>query len=258
MGIPVKLQAFEGPLDLLLHLIDKNKMNIFDIPIAEITEQYMDYIRAMESKDMEVMSEFLVMAATLLRLKSQLLLPQEKKEEEEASDPRAELVERLLEYKLFKYASFQLKDMQSDAEYMLYKEATIPKELKDYREEMKPEELLAGITLPKLQRIFEAIIKRQEDKVDPIRSKFGTIEKEAVSLSEKIVELQQYGLRHRVFRFRALFYYRPAKMDVIVTFLGVLELMKMGRVLVRQEELFDDIELEYLAEDVIAVEEFDV
>ena len=103
MGIPVKLQVFEGPLDLLLHLIDKNKIDIYDIPIVEITNQYMDYIRAMEREDLNVMSEFLVMAATLLDIKCRMLLPKEVKEDGEEEDPRQELVEQLLEYKMYKY-----------------------------------------------------------------------------------------------------------------------------------------------------------
>ena len=97
MAITVKLQAFEGPLDLLLHLIDKNKVDIYDIPIVEITEQYLDYIRQMEQSDMNIMSEFLVMAATLLDIKCRMLLPKEVNEEGEEEDPRAELVEKLLE-----------------------------------------------------------------------------------------------------------------------------------------------------------------
>ena len=103
MGINVKLQVFEGPLDLLLHLIDKNKVNIYDIPIVMITEQYMEYVNSMDKEDLDVVSEFLVMAATLLDIKSRMLLPQEVNEEGELEDPRAELVEKLLEYKLFKY-----------------------------------------------------------------------------------------------------------------------------------------------------------
>ena len=115
MAITVKLQAFEGPLDLLLHLIDKNKVDIYDIPIVEITEQYLDYIRQMEQSDMNIMSEFLVMAATLLDIKCRMLLPKEVNEEGEEEDPRAELVEKLLEYKMYKYMSYELKDRQIDA-----------------------------------------------------------------------------------------------------------------------------------------------
>ena len=110
MGINVKLQVFEGPLDLLLHLIDKNKVNIYDIPIAMITEQYMEYVNQMDKEDLNVVSEFLVMAATLLDIKSKMLLPKEVNEEGVEEDPRAELVEKLLEYKLFKYMSYELND----------------------------------------------------------------------------------------------------------------------------------------------------
>ena len=114
MGIPVKLQVFEGPLDLLLHLIDKNKIDIYDIPIVEITNQYMDYIRAMEREDLNVMSEFLVMAATLLDIKCKMLLPKEVTEDGEEEDPRQELVEQLLQYKMYKYMSYELRDRELD------------------------------------------------------------------------------------------------------------------------------------------------
>ncbi len=102
MDLKVKLDSFEGPLDLLLHLLEKNKVNIYDIPIVEITNQYMDYIREMQRQDLNIMSEFLVMAATLLDIKCRMLLPA-KTEEEEEEDPRAELVEQLLQYKMYKY-----------------------------------------------------------------------------------------------------------------------------------------------------------
>ena len=105
MAIPVKLQVFEGPLDLLLHLIEKNKVDIYDIPISLITEQYLEYVQAMPKEDLNVVSEFLVMAATLLDIKCKMLLPAEVKEDEEEIDPRAELVQKLLEYKMYKYMS---------------------------------------------------------------------------------------------------------------------------------------------------------
>ena len=130
MSISVKLEAFDGPLDLLLHLIEKNKIDIFDIPIVEITNQYMEIIAQMQTKDMDVMSDFLLMAATLLRIKSKMLLPAEKAEEGEEEDPRAELVERLLEYKTYKYASYELKDLQMDASKQLFKKPSIPEEIK--------------------------------------------------------------------------------------------------------------------------------
>ena len=128
MALSVKLQVFEGPLDLLLHLIEKNKIDIYDIPIVEITAQYLDYIKDMETEDMNVMSEFLVMAATLLDIKCRMLLPKEVNEEGEEEDPRAELVQKLLEYKMYKYMSYELRDRQVDAARTLFKEKTLPKE----------------------------------------------------------------------------------------------------------------------------------
>ena len=129
MAIPVKLEVFEGPLDLLLHLIDKNKIDIYDIPIVEITEQYLAYIKNMETDDMNVMSEFLVMAATLIDIKCRMLLPKEVNEEGEEEDPRAELVQKLLEYKMYKYMSFELRDRQVDAARNLYREQRLPEEV---------------------------------------------------------------------------------------------------------------------------------
>ena len=186
MGIPVKLQVFEGPLDLLLHLIDKNKIDIYDIPIVEITNQYMEYIKAMEKEDLNVMSEFLVMAATLLDIKCKMLLPKEVNEEGE-EDPREELVQKLLEYKMYKYMSYELKDYMDNAAGVFYKNPSIPDEVLKYREPVDPAELLAGLTLEKLNNIYQSILKKQESKIDPIRSKFGTIEKEEVSLSDKFI-----------------------------------------------------------------------
>lgn len=170
MSLSVKLEAFDGPLDLLLHLIEKNKIDIFDIPIVEITEQYMDYVSRMETKDMDVMSDFLVMAATLLKIKSKMLLPAPPTEEGEEEDPRAELVERLLQYKMYKYASYELKDRQLDASRMIFKDPSIPKEIAEYQEEVDVGELLSDVTLSRLQSIFRDIMKKQVDKIDPIRS----------------------------------------------------------------------------------------
>ena len=258
MSLSVTLEKFEGPLDLLLHLIEKNKINIYDIPIVEITEQYMEYIRQMQEQDMEVMSEFLVMAATLLNIKSKMLLPQEEPEDtEEPSDPRQELVERLLQYKMYKYASLELSDRQLDAGRVLFKEANLPPEIADYKEPIDTQALLSDLTLQKLHSIFESVMKKQVEKIDPVRSKFGRIEKEEVSMSKKMREIQEFALANKRFSFRALLMEQHDKMDVVVTFLCILELMKIGRMHVVQEEIFDEIEIEYLAEDIIDFEDSD-
>ena len=162
MGIPVKLQVFEGPLDLLLHLIEKNKIDIYDIPIVEITSQYMEYIRQMEREDLNVMSEFLVMAATLLDIKCRMLLPKEINEE-------------------------------------------------------------------------------GEEKIDPVRSKFGKIEKEEVPLPDKLLYVETYARTHKKFSFRMLLEKQRSKMHIVVTFLAVLELMKTGMIRVYQEEICGEI-----------------
>ena len=119
MAIPVKLEVFEGPLDLLLHLIEKNKVDIYDIPIVEITRQYLEYVKELPKDDLNTVSEFMVMAATLLDIKCRMLLPKTEDEEGEEEDPRAELVQKLLEYKMYKYMSYELKDMQMDGEKYL-------------------------------------------------------------------------------------------------------------------------------------------
>lgn len=243
MAIPVKLQVFEGPLDLLLHLIDKNKVNIYDIPIVLITEQYLEYVNAMDKTDLNVVSEFLVMAATLLDIKSKMLLPARVNEEGEEEDPRAELVEKLLEYKMYRYMAYELKDRQVDAMRSLYKASTIPPEVEAYREPVDVERLVSDVTLRKLNDIFNEVMKRQEDKVDKVRSRFGKIEKEEVNLLEKIEYVKDYARTNGRFSFRQLLMESSSKMQVIVTFLAVLELMKISFIRVEQDHTFADIRI---------------
>ena len=241
MAITVKLQVFEGPLDLLLHLIDKNKVDIYDIPIVEITEQYLEYIRQMETEDMNVMSEFLVMAATLLDIKCRMLLPKEVNEEGEEEDPRAELVEKLLEYKMYKYMSYELKDRQMDAGRNLFKKPTLPKEIEDYKPPVDYEELLGEVTLSGLHTIFKEMMRKQVDRVDPIRSQYGKIEKDEINMEEKSAYIEDYIREHKKLSFRELLQKQNSKMEMIVTFLVILELMKIGRIHIVQENIFDDI-----------------
>lgn len=244
MGIPVKLQVFEGPLDLLLHLIDKNKIDIYDIPIVEITNQYMEYIKAMEKEDLNVMSEFLVMAATLLDIKCKMLLPKEVNEDGEEEDPRQELVEQLLEYKMYKYMSYELKDRELESERVMYKTPTIPQEVMEYEQPVNLDELLEDLTLQKLNHIFKDVMKRQVDKIDPVRSKFGKIEKEEVTVSDKLVFVTDYAREHKKFNFRTLLTKQSSKTQIVVTFLALLQLMKEGVLYIEpQEQPFDDIRI---------------
>ena len=247
MSLEVKLEAFSGPLDLLLHLIEKNKVDIYDIPIVEITNQYLDYIKAMQTEDMNVMSEFLVMAATLVDIKCRMLLPAEVNEDGEEEDPRAELVQKLLEYKMYKYMSFELKDMQLEAGCSLCKSETLPDDVKNHREPIDYEDLIGDMNLNKLHEIFNFMMQRKEDKIDPIRSQYGNIEKEEVDMEAKASYIDAYIRKHKTFSFKDLLSKQTSKVELIVTFLIVLELMKTGRITIVQEELFDDIRIEAAA-----------
>ena len=245
MALSVKLEAFEGPLDLLLHLIEKNKIDIYDIPIVEITEQYLDYIKQMETEDMNVMSEFLVMAATLIDIKCKMLLPKEVNEEGEEEDPRAELVQKLLEYKMYKYMAFELRDRQVDAEKSYYRDKHLPKEVADYKHPLNYEELMGDLSLSKLHEIFKVMIRRQEDRVDPIRSNYGNIEKDEVfDVDAKTAYIEDYAKTHKSFSFRQLLGEQKSKAHIIITFLVILEMMKTGKINISQENIFDDILIE--------------
>ncbi|MBR1816835.1 MAG: segregation/condensation protein A [Lachnospiraceae bacterium] len=243
-----KINEFEGPLDLLLHLIEKNKFNIFDIPIADITEQYLDYVAKMQEENLDIMSEFLVMAGTLLSIKAKMLLPKHEEEEEE-EDPRSELVRRLLEYKMYKYAAYELKDMELDAVKNYYKAPSIPEEVKNYKEEIDPAEIIGDVTLLKLNEIFNEVMKRTVDRVDPIRSKFGTIEKEEVNIEDKMLEIRESIRGLKGINFRALLEASHSRQSVIVTFLAILELMKVGHIAIKQDKLFGDIIIDSLEMD---------
>ncbi len=228
MAIPVKLEVFEGPLDLLLHLIEK-------------TAQYLDYIRQMQERDMNIVSEFLVMAATLVDIKCRMLLPKEVNEEGEEEDPRAELVQKLLEYKMYRFMSFELRDRQMDALRSLYREQNLPREVEAYRPPIDYEELIGDMSLSRLQEIFKSIVRRQEDKIDPIRSQYGNIEKDEVDMDVKTLYVEAYAREHRSFSFRGLLEKQTSRMEIIVTFLIILELMKTGKITISQEHIFDDI-----------------
>ncbi len=243
MSLPIKLEAFEGPLDLLLHLIDKNKVNIYDIPIVQITDQYMEYVAAMDRTDLNLVSDFLVMAATLLDIKSRMLLPIDEEEMEEG-DPRQELVERLLEYKMYKYISGELREMESEASQYMYREGSVPKEVAEYEPPVCLEELLDGLTLTRLNEIFQSVMRRQTDKIDPIRSKFGKIEREKFRVSDKIRHILAFSSGHATFSFRHLLEEQATRTEVVVTFLAVLELIKMGHIHLTQETIHDDIIIE--------------
>ena len=248
MAIEIKLQAYEGPMDLLLHLIDKNKVNIYDIPIALITEQYMAYLSTMQALEPELdrMSEFLVMAAELLDIKSRMLLPAEKNEEGEEIDPRDELVRQLIAYKTYKYMSQELREREKEAEGTYFRKKQIPREVAAYRPPVSADKILddAKVTLPALYKVFQDVMKRREDLRDPIRAGFGRIEKEDFNTKETMQYVEHFIENRRHCTFRNLLMLRPGKTYVVVSFLTILELMKRGHIYVRQDENFGEIYIE--------------
>ena len=242
MAIPLKLQVFEGPMDLLMHLIEKNKIDIYDIPIVTVTDQYLDYMRQMEHDDMNVTSEFLVMAATLLDIKSRMLLPKEENEDgEEEEDPREELVRRLLEYKMYKYMSEELKEKNRHAGYSYFRQQDLPEEVRSYVPPLNYEELIGDRTAQSLRTVFAEVLKRKKSRVDPIRSGFGKIQKEEISVADKELYIRAYLQRHPHADFREMLELEDSKEEIIVTFLVILELMKNQKIRITQEEAFGKI-----------------
>ena len=145
---------------------------------------------------------------------------------------------------MYKCMAYELKDRQMDAQRTMFKEPTIPEEVLAYQEPVDIEELVSDITLAKLNDIFQSIMKKQTEKIDPVRSKFGKIEKEEVSLEDKMDYLLEYATSHKHFSFRSLLEAQCGKVEIIVTFLAILELMKMGKIFISQERIFDDIKID--------------
>lgn len=224
------LQDFEGPLDLLLHLLQKNKVNIYDIPIALITAQYLEYLEEMKKMDMEVTSEFLVMAAQLILIKSKMLLPRSEKEEDEG-DPRAELVDRLLEYAKYKDAVEFLEKAQNSSKFLYFKKPdpiSLPK--------VRCDETLV-IPLPKLLTAFSDVLERLERKAPVRREAFEKIVKrETVPVSARISYLFHRFRQVETLTFDSLFEEVASRAEAVSTFLAVLELMRSGNMTVTEED----------------------
>lgn len=227
MQLSFKLQIFEGPLDLLLHLIKKNKVNIYDIPIVEITEQYLEYLSMLEEMDLEVSSEFLVMATHLLYIKSKMLLP---KHEEEEEDPRKDLIDRLVEYKRMKEAGEKLKDRQHLGYLSFYKP---PQEIKGIE---KPKRIESE-SLDKLTMAFLEILAKAERKAPPPVNKFdGIVGREVVSVKTKTEHLLKNLKKGSKIGFKKSFSGVKSKSEAVSQFLAILELLRMGVLAVIEED----------------------
>ena len=242
--ITLRLENFQGPLSLLYHLIEKNKVDIYDIPIAEITEQYMEVIYSSEIMDMEIMSSFIVMAATLMEIKSKMLLPKPAKaDDEEEVDPREELVNRLIEYRKYCEAAKELKEKEEKYSRRLYKEPdpALNDIKKDYEQSLS--EFMNGVTFDDLAKAFKTVMERKDLKTDKVRSGFKSVERDEFTIEEKIDYLKELLYLTPKVKFEDVFSHSTTRSEVAVTFLAVLELIKTGFIRVSQEYNFGSIEI---------------
>lgn len=226
MDYKVKLDRFEGPLDLLLFLIKKEEINIYDIPIAQITQQYLDYIRMLEFLNLELAGEFLLMAATLMRIKARMLLPRQPDEVEEEDDPRRDLVQQLLEYQKYKEASTNLEAMEYQRRLLF----------------VRPEMALGedAIEVEYSYSLFDLICAFKK-VLDRAEERYLEVKAEGVSLEERIESLRLRIAEAEVIAFADLFEAYSTKADLVVTFLALLEILRTGFATVKQTRAFGEI-----------------
>lgn len=239
MEYHVKIEAFEGPLDLLLHLINRLEIDIYDIPVAEVTEQYMNYIRTMKELELDVASEYLVMAATLLAIKSKMLLPSDQNHLEEEfelemeEDPREELVEKLIEYRKYKEAAFEFKKLEEERGLMYTKP---PSDLSTFSTE-HDEKLDFNVTIYDMIGAYQKLLRRKKLQ-KPTKTK---IARQEISIEESMDHILAELKKSR--KKRSFFDFFPTyeREQIVVTFLAMLELMKRGKIIVQQERNFSNI-----------------
>ena len=186
------------------------------------------------------------MAATLISIKTRMLLPQKKDENDEVIDPRQELMEQLLEYKKYKLMADELRDRQLDAGQVFFKKASIPDEVKSFVPKADPDELLKDVEFSMLYTIFQQMMRRNKDKIDPIRSQFGTIKKETFTIQDKMDEIDKLRETVKKVSFRGLLKEAASKSEMIATFLAILELMKVSKIKVIQRNVFHEIDIEFI------------
>lgn len=243
MTLSIKVTNFEGPFDLLLHLIKKNKMNIYDINIVEITNQYLEYLKGMKEMDLEVTSEFIVIAATLIEIKSKYLLPKNKEEcsSDEENDVEKELLDKLVEYRKYKVVAENLKMMEQDAGIMISKK---PEIIEEDNQNTKEIDFLKNITMIDLFDLYNGLMEKYRNKMNIENIIDKKILVDEYKIEDKMEELKEkldyFGKVH----FTNLIYGYSSKLEVIVMFLALLELIKIRSVRVFQESNFKDIYLE--------------
>ncbi len=247
MTYKLKLEVFEGPLDLLLYLIKKNEINIYDIPIAQVTEQYLEYIELMRLLNLDTIGEFLVMAATLMQIKSKMLLPPDPTEEiAEEPDPREELVRRLLEYQQFQGIAENLKDKEAKRQD-LFPRAVDPQKLQEIKEDSK--EVYWEVSLFDLMDALTKTLNRQREET------IYELDQDEYTIEGKIHDILHLLLNEKRIVLRELWGGMKTKSEIIVTFLAILELIRLREIIALQKRLFDDIEIVRNKENVEAPSE---
>jgi segregation and condensation protein A len=234
----VRLERFEGPLDLLLHLIREHEIDIYDIPIAQITSQYLEYITFMESLDLSLAGEFLEMAATLIRIKVQMLLPREVEEGEEEEDPREQLVRKLVEYKQFKEVAKDLASKELERRDY-FPRGVDPRSYAEFEEEEVPiEEFLRDVTLFDLVDGLREVLSRVPERVD-----VHAVDMEVISVDQQIERIRSIMSERNAIPFVEIFGAGGSREEIIATFIALLELIRLGEVTALQKRNFDEIEI---------------
>ena len=249
MSLNIKIENFEGPFDLLLHLIKKNKMDISDIKIYEITNQYLEYIHTMEELDLEITSEFIVIAATLIEIKSKLLLPKVKDDERamdsEELDPRKELIDKLIQYRKFKEVALFLKEREQGTGRMFSKK---PEIIEEKKKNIDPKDFLKGISMLNLYELYNSLITVYRNKMNTSNVINKRIPIDKFKIEDKMDYLKEnIGFGRKVL-FSSIMNECSSKIEVVVTFLALLELMKLRFVTVAQEQNFKEIYVERIEE----------
>jgi segregation and condensation protein A len=241
-----KLDAFEGPLDLLLHLIDKAEIDIHEVSISEITDQYMEYLGAMQELELDITSEFLVMAATLLSIKSKQLLPKPPIIEDEfiewyddGLDPRDELIQKLVEYRKFKMIAEQLREKETERSLVYTKE---PEDLTPFLPKVQ-ENPVKGLNVGDLILAFQKALRKAAR-----RNIISTVKRDEISVKDRIRDITELLRGHDRVRFSKLIREEMNRHEIVVTFLAILELMKMKQIQCYQNQLFDDIVIHWRGE----------
>lgn len=255
MRIDIKLDAFEGPLDLLLHLITREEVDIYDIPIVSITAQYFDAIKDVDTLDLDFASEFIVMAATLLEIKSKMLLPDQNEMEvyEFAhEDPRLELVKRLVAYKLFKEMAMQLRNTEGTLDEVIFREQD---DLNQYIQNVPKSELNKDLEASLLVEAVKRLMIKMNRFDENRQTYFKGIKRDHFTVEDKFKQIRFELKRLGNFNFSMLFGESITKEEVVVTFLALLELLKLKEIRIKQSELFGEIEISKREAQIDAVEE---